>query len=237
MKKHLFVMGAAVMLCTSAFAQSTTPNTFKNDGGLYVKGGLNLANISTSSNGSVSDGKTYIGFNVGLMDDIPLAQGFSFQPGIYFTSKGSKTTYGQSSDTYHGDYKFNPMYVEFAPNFVGKIPLAGDAAILIGAGPYVAMGVAGKYKTSFTTPAGTSETSESIKWSKDDPTTSEEEGEGIGKLKRFDFGANFLAGVEVGLFQISANYGLGLTKINSVEDNNNDKNKHRVWSVNLAFRL
>ena len=55
-----------------------------------------------------------------------------------------------------------------------------------------------------------------IEWSNDDPTTSnEEEGAGFGIMKRFDYGLNGILGVETANLVLSANYGLGLAKLQS----------------------
>ena len=77
-----------------------------------------------------------------------------------------------------------------------------------------------------------------IKFNNDDPTTSEQEGARYDRLKRFDFGLNGLAGIEVDRFSIGVNYGYGLTKITSTQtDNSNDKNKYRTLSVGVGVRL
>jgi hypothetical protein len=65
-----------------------------------------------------------------------------------------------------------------------------------------------------------------------------EEGSGFGIMKRFDYGLNGTIGIETHQFVISANYGLGLAKLqsgsNSSADNNN---KHRVLSFTVGFKL
>ena len=78
-----------------------------------------------------------------------------------------------------------------------------------------------------------------IRFSNDDPTTlNYEEGAGFGIMKRFDYGLNGTLGLEGKTLVISANYGLGLAKLqsgsNSQADNNN---KHRVLSFTLGFKL
>jgi hypothetical protein len=240
MCKKVLVLGIAVFACTAAMAQEASmpaPGQYTNTGGLYVKGGLNLANVSTSSDGSVNDAKTRASFNVGLMGDLPLANFLSLQIGAEFTGKGSKSQY--TSSLFEGSYTFRPYYVEIPVNAVFKVPLASNAAILLGAGVYGAMGVAGNYEADAAASGiGSGSDSHSIKWTNSsDVTTGPENGSGVGVLRRYDFGINYLAGVELGPVQITANYGMGLTKISSTADNNNDNDKNRVWSVNLGFRL
>ena len=78
-----------------------------------------------------------------------------------------------------------------------------------------------------------------IKFSNDDPFTSQEEDAGYDRLKRFDVGLNFGGGVQFGRIMLKANYGLGLTKINSTESNNNadEKNKYRTLSFSVGIPL
>jgi hypothetical protein len=240
MLKQLIAMGMTVCVCTAAMAQDApappTPAGYVNTGGLYIKGGLNLANVSTSSDGSINSANTRASFNVGLRGDLPLANFLSLQIGAEFTGKGSRAQY--NSSLYTGTYTFRPYYVEIPVNAVFKVPLGPGAAILVGGGVYGAMGVAGDYVTNVTSAVGSSTSTSSIKWTDSgDITTGGENGSGAGVLRRYDFGMNYLAGVELGPVQITANYGMGLTKIYSTADNNNDNNKNRVWSVNFGFRL
>ena len=77
-----------------------------------------------------------------------------------------------------------------------------------------------------------------IDFSNDDPTTQGEEGSGYGILRRFDYGLNGTVGFEGEKAMFSVNYGLGLAKLQSGADNNIDeKNKHRVLSFTVGFRL
>ena len=81
--------------------------------------------------------------------------------------------------------------------------------------------------------------SSSIKFNNDDPFTSDQEDAAYDKLKRFDFGLNVGGGIEFKHLILKANYGYGLTKINSTENNNNsnDKNKYRVLSFSVGIPL
>jgi hypothetical protein len=215
---------------------STGNGRYTNTGGLYIKGGLNLANVSTSSDGSVNSAKTRGSFNVGFVGDIPLADVFSLQIGAEFTGKGSKAQY--NSSLYTGTYTFRPYYIEVPVDAVVKIPVGPQVAIMLGAGGYGAVGVAGNYETDVTSGAGNATSKQNIKWTDSgDVTTGSENGSGAGVLRRYDFGLNFLAGIEAGPVQITAGYDMGLTKIASDAQNNDDKDKNRVWSLNLAFRL
>lgn len=218
---------AAVLLVYTGYAASAQ----------VLKGGVNLANISINNDGGVDDNKMLTSFQVGLSGDIKFLPFLYFQPGIFFTGKGSKTQSGATTDATYYRATTNPYYIEVPANFVLKTP--GPIRLFAGAGPYLAIGVAGKNKVDGKF-LGTSFSSEkSIEWSNDDPSTLDyEEGAGYGIMKRFDYGLNGTAGVEMAHIVLSANYGLGLAKLqsgsNSSADNNN---KHRVFSLTLGIKL
>lgn len=235
MKKKVLGVAAISMMSLGVMAQSKTST---NPGNFIIKGGVNLANISVTDNGRVNDANQLTSFNVGFAVDIPLAETFSIQPGLIYTGKGAKTAVGKSTDNFYYTAKSNPMYLELPVNLVGKIPLTSNTKFYLGAGPYAAMGITGKNKVETHILGVASYQNNDIAYSKDDPTTSREENYGYGKLKRFDYGLNALAGLEFARFTLGANYGYGLTKINSGTDNNaNDKGKNRVWSFNLGIKL
>jgi hypothetical protein len=87
---------------------------------------------------------------------------------------------------------------------------------------------------------GTAFSSEnSIEWSNDDPSTfNYEEGSGYGIMKRFDYGLNGTAGLELTKAVLSVNYGFGLAKLQSGSNSSaDDKNKHRVLSFTVGVKL
>jgi hypothetical protein len=239
--KKLFVCASALCLFTiGASAQvkkSTTPAA--NKGRFMIKGGVNLANISVTDNGRVSDANMLTSFHAGIGADLPLSEGLSIQPSLLFTGKGAKTEEGSStSTTYYLKSTSNPFYLELPVNLVGKIPLSEYTRIYVGAGPYVAMGIAGKNKVDSKIAGFSSHSEQNIVYSNDNPFTRPEENGGYGKLKRFDYGLNAVAGLDFNKFAIGAGYGYGLAKINSNTSNNaNDKGKHRVLSFSLAVKL
>ena len=229
------------ILGLSAQAQSTTPPTANKSVGVYILGGYNLSNISTSSDGSVDDAKALSTFHAGATVDIPVASMLSIQTGLLLNGQGSKTNWYLNKDDKSDNYektKFNPLYLQIPVNLVVKLPVSQSTNFIFGAGPYAQMGVGGKSKVDSKFLGIETSSSENIKFDNDDPTTGEEEGARYDRLKRFDAGINALAGFEIDRFMITANYGLGLTKINSTgSDNDNDKNKFRTFSVGVGFRL
>jgi Outer membrane protein beta-barrel domain len=203
-----------------------------------LKGGVNLANVSITNDGDIDDNKMLTSFQVGFTGNLKIAPFLFFQPGILFTGKGSKTQSGATTDATYYRANSNPYYIEVPANFVFKTP-TGPIKFFAGAGPYIAVGVAGKNKVDGKL-LGTSFSSEkSIEWSNDDPATLDyEEGSGYGIMKRFDYGLNGIAGIETKNIVLSANYGYGLAKLQSGSNNSaDDKNKHRVLSFTVGIKL
>lgn len=203
-----------------------------------IRGGINLANVSTNDDGDIDDAKTLTSFQVGIIGDLNLTSFFAIQPGLIFTGKGTKTQAGNEGDATWYRATSNPYYVEVPVNFVFKTPSA-PVKFFAGAGPYIAIGVGGNNKVKGALAGAEFSSEQDIEFSNDDPTTlNQEEGAGFGIMRRFDYGLNGLVGIETRGVVISANYGLGLAKLqsgsNSGEDNNN---KHRVISFTLGVKL
>lgn len=205
----------------------------------YIQGGLNLANITKTDNGETQNNNMLPTFNVGLMHQFGLSTFAAIETGLLFTGKGSKAeTYFNGGNDFIKT-KFNPYYLELPLNVVFKIPMSKGSGFFLHAGPYAAVGIAGKSKTDSRILTVESSSSENIKFSNDDPFTSEQDDAGYDKLKRFDFGLNFGGGFEIQHLVLKANYGLGLTKINSTQSDNdsNDKNKYRTLSFSVGIPL
>lgn len=200
--------------------------------------GVNLANVTITNDGDIENNNMLTSFQAGFTGNLKVAPFLSFQPGILFTGKGSKTESGKTTDANYYRATSNPYYIEIPANFVFKTP-TGPIKFFAGAGPYLAVGVAGKNKVDGKF-FGTSFSSEKkIEWSNDDPSTlNYEEGSGYGILKRFDYGLNGTAGIETKNITLAANYGYGLAKLQSGSSSSaDDKNKHRVLSFTVGIKL
>jgi hypothetical protein len=229
MRRFFSISIVALLFSSAAQAQSNA----------QIKAGVNLANVSTTNDGNVDDANMLTSFHVGILGDVHIASILHLQPGIFFTGKGSKIEIGRPTENFYAKQTTNPFYIEVPVNLVIKLPFNDESHFFFGAGPYGAIGIAGKAKTDKKVLGFSSHTENSIEFSNDDPTTfGEEEGTGLGVLKRFDYGLNGTVGVEGKSIVLSAGYGLGLAKLqsgsNSGEDNNN---KHRVLSFSLGFKL
>lgn len=231
MKKKIITLLPSLILFLffSSYAQKSSS---------ILRGGINFANVSINDDGNVDDAKMLTSFQVGIIGDLNVAPFLALQPGIIFTGKGTKSQSGTEGSANWYRATTNPYYIEIPFNLVFKTPLA-PVKFFAGAGPYIAIGIAGKNKVDGAFLGNSFHSENNIEWSNDDPSTlNYEEGAGFGIMKRFDYGLNGTAGIETAHVVISANYGLGLAKLqsgsNSSEDNNN---KHRVFSLMLGLKL
>ena len=229
MKKILIVSAFTIAVLANAKAQ------------LYIQGGVNLANITKTTSGQTEDNNMLTTFNAGILDRFGLSKVVDLESGLLFTGKGSKaeTVYSTGLGTTDVLTKFNPLYLEVPLNLVVRVPVKGIHGLFFHAGPYAAIGVAGKSTTDTKTIGATSHSENDIQYANDNPFTSRQEDASYYKLKRFDFGLNAGGGLDVGKLILKVNYGYGLTKINSTESNNasDDKNKYRTLSFSLGLPI
>jgi hypothetical protein len=204
-----------------------------------VQVGVNLANVSVTDNGRVDDANMLTSFHVGIVGDFPIGSILAFQPGILYTGKGSKVQSGDPNSSSYFKQTTNPFYFEVPANLVFKFPFGSDSHFFAGAGPYLGIGVSGKATTEGKAFNIAFHNEKSIAFSNDDPTTfNQEEGTGLGVMKRFDYGVNGTAGISGKSLVLGVNYGLGLAKLQSGTTNNEDNNnKHRVLGFFVGFRL
>lgn len=230
--KRIISISTALLFSAITLNAQTTP---------MIRGGVNLANVSVNENGRVDKANQLTSFQIGLVTDVALgSNNLSLQPGILLTGKGSKVESGTAGQAGYFKQTFNPLYVEVPVNLVVKAPLGTTTKFFVGAGPYLAMGVGGKVKTEGTRlVTGSYSYDRNIVFSNDDPTTfNEEEGTGLGVVRRFDYGVNGTAGIEGKTMVLGVNYGLGLAKLQSgMNDNADNNNKHRVLSFTLGFKF
>jgi hypothetical protein len=230
MKKIISIALLLLGVSLASFAQDDSETHV----GFGIKGGYNYSNLSISNSGEVEDKNALSSFNIGGYFDLPLAPVLSLQPGLMVSGKGAKFTYGDISGGNWYTLQTNPIYLELPVNLVGKIPFDDNSNLFFGAGVYGAMGVGGKYKVNGEVIGIGYSDEGTIEYSNDDPTNGNN-GES-GDIKRYDYGFNFLGGVELNHITLNVNYGLGLADIKPGEDNNdNDKFKNRVLSFSVGY--
>jgi len=228
--KKLMVLALSAGLFTTAKSQK-----------VYLQGGVNLANISTSTSGATQKNNMLTTFNVGIMGRSNVSEPIALEAGFLLDGRGSKAdTYTTAStDDNYVKTKFNPLYLEIPVNLIVRLPLESKSNIFVNAGPYIAMGIGGKSKVETKFLGVVSKSSTDIEFNNDNPSTSQQEDASYDKLKRFDYGVNLGAGFDLGKILLKANYGLGLAKINSTQTDNsaNDKNKYRTVSISVGIPL
>lgn len=199
-----------------------------------IKGGVNSANITIDNAGNVNDRRAIPGWHAGLMLDLPLLPVLSIQPAVLLSSKGAKYRVGDESSNNYTEVRTRPLYLEVPVNAVVKIPLPNKVRLFAGAGPYVAYGIGGKNSLEGKVLGVSFSDDEAIEYSNDDPRNGSNGSRYEGSLKRFDFGLNILAGLEISHFVLNANYGYGVVNIRPGADND-EKYNNRVGSVSVGF--
>ncbi|HLF46983.1 MAG TPA: outer membrane beta-barrel protein [Chitinophagaceae bacterium] len=222
----------ALMFSVSLFAQAQQKTSHTGGAGIGLRGGINFQNINgKDESGNKLENDLLTGFNIGIIAEFPAAPDFYFQTGLLYSIKGAKgndVIFGQSFDS-----EIKISYVELPLNFIYK-PMLGKGRMLLGFGPYVALGVGGKA----TYDGGGSKISENIQFQNTVKITDPDD---VFYLRPLDAGANMLVGYEFGnrvSFQLNTQ--LGLLKINpEYEMQPDDKTaaKNTGFGFSLGFRF
>ena len=135
MKKGMLLLFAVLLMSAAAFSQ-----------GFGLRAGVNLQTINGKDYaGDKLESDMIIGFSGGVNYEISIAEGFYLQPGLNFTTKGSRRT---EEDEIVGkvDYNLHMSYLELPVHLLYK-PELGSGKIIVGFGPYISFGIDGKMKT------------------------------------------------------------------------------------------
>jgi len=198
-----------------------------------LRGGYNIANITISENGDIDKANNLNSFHFGIVCDLPLSAYLSFQGGLFYTGKGSKTENGTPGNAGYFKATTNPMYVEIPLAFVGKIPVLPSLKILAGAGGYGAIAVLGKNKTEFQAGNVVEYGNRNIDFSDNDQILILQPG--YPKMKRIDYGLVGIVGVELKHFTLTANYEHGL--LNVIPGTSNNKGKNRNIALSFGLKI
>ena len=199
--------------------------------GVVIRGGINFQNINgKDGSGDKLENKLILGFNAGVMAEVPIAPDFYFQPGLLFSTKGAEreeVILGQTITS-----KVSLGYLELPLQLLYK-PLLGNGHLLLGFGPYVGYALTGKATTTI----GGTDSDVNIVFQKSVDESDPQDDE---YFKRFDAGANLLAGYEFanGLsFQLNTQ--LGLLDIHPEHSWFNDKTKwnNTGFGLSLGYRI
>lgn len=224
MKKRFFSFAIILFLSASLIAQSTDQAKIS----FAILGGVGLQNFNGKDYGGDKFTNTMIlGYHGGVNVQIPLVPEFYFQPGLLFSTKGSKNESSLLTNTY------KLSYIELPLNFVYK-GLLGNGYVMVGFGPYVAYAIGGKVITeggpvSFETDIVFKNTVEF-----GDPLL-------VQYFKAFDAGGNVFAGYEManGIF-LQLNTQLGMLNIKPDDNllpNSKALFKNTSYGISLGYRF
>ena len=175
-----------------------------------IKAGYNLSNILKhnehwySPNQRVDEYKMKPGFNAGVTVEFPTKDWFSIDMGLILSTKGSKTSKVSGMPLFTNiTGTRNLVYLDI-PLTVKAYFNAGCAKIYGAFGPYIGIGLGGKWDEI-----------ETNNFSGGTISSSSNAFDGLNKL---DFGLTAGAGVSIYSFQIGLSYGFGLSNISSYSD-------------------
>ena len=177
------------------------------------KVGMNLSTMTLKSSGISLDPKMLVGFHAGVISEIGLTENLFLQPGVLFSSKGSKYELTLLEQTFK--FSMAPGVIEVPVNVLYSFG-TGSVKLNLFAGPYVALGITGKTKID--------EESQDISYGSSDEDD----------MKPFDFGLNFGAGVNINGFLISAQYGFGLANL-APDTSGDSEMKNKVLAISMGY--
>ena len=134
--RTLFLLFVIAVASSSSFAQ------VKWD----IKAGLTYSNINAhDGDGNKASTQSVPGVYLGLAVGIPLATQVAVQPMFVYTTRGFKQP-GSSHVGWGEDFTARVSYIELPVDFLYR-PKVGPGNLLLAAGPYVAYGTGGSWKT------------------------------------------------------------------------------------------
>ena len=179
-----------------------------------VVGGLNLSSFTVKEKGGDKKSQDLlVGVRAGITADLHLADEFYIGTGLLFTGKGGKDKDDSKS-------KLTLSYLQVPVNFMYK-PQLGSGKLVVGAGPYIAYGIKGKYKID------DGEVKGKLNAFKDEA--------GDGKLKRLDAGLGIVVGYELkNNLYLGLHTDLGLVNI---ADNKDFKIRNFSSGVSVGYKF
>jgi hypothetical protein len=230
MKKRIGLVAA--MVFGMLFSQAQKKTTAYNGTTIGLRIGVNFQSINgKDENDNKLENDMLIGFNAGFNAEIPVAPDFYLQPGLLFSIKGTKSEDDVFGETYESKVKIS--YIEFPLNFIYK-PTLGQGKLLLGFGPYVALGVGGKVEYN----GAGSTVEQDVKFKNNVKVGDADD---VFYVRPLDAGANLLAGYQFSnklSFQLNAQ--LGLIKMNPKYEGVSDDNtswKNTGFGLSFGYRF
>lgn len=206
-----------------------------------VRAGLNINSLSYSGDELSGDLKSRAGFHVGAVVDWNVAKNVYIQPGIYFTTRGTKYELRSSEWDYSSstDGKMNMNYLQIPVSVSYRFPIGNILKIDVNVGPYIALGLGGKMKVNYRDEYdGEWYDVEKFEYKIFEKSSEDRNG---GDFKRFDAGLRFGAGVHIKKFFVGLNYDLGLTNLARIDEYSywldNEKFKNGSLQISVGYNF
>jgi len=200
---------------------TTLPTILAAQASVGVRGGLSLANVSSSSDDIESLGTTQ-GMNIGGFVNIPLSGVASLQLGAGFVQKGAEESESGATVKIGIDYLEIPLLLMLSPSTTGSV------------GFNFFVGPAVSFKTGCTLSASIQGIE--MNFDCDDPDVD-------AQLKSIDFGAMIGAGLDIAVSDaasvvLQGFYNLGVTNLDD-SGIDTEEAKHRAFSIlaGLSFTV
>ncbi len=192
-----------------------------------VKGGLNLAKMLQKDTDHIysTEHSMKPGFHLGFTAEMPIHEYISIEPGIIFTNKG--TLYKDKENGYDIKAKLNLYYLEVPLTLKTTHDIGNGLKVYGAVGPYLSLGLSGKYKYSEKYQGETATEESTVEWGN-------KKGEDF--LRRLDMGATLGAGVEMNSMLLGLSFDLGLTNIATNQDYGTTI-KNRVLKLSVGYRF
>lgn len=177
-----------------------------------IRAGINFSNIIGHNVGTQKlNLKINTGFHVGGLYDIRISESFFVQPGILFSTKGSKENGVPGPDNY--TFTKTGYYLEVPINIIYR-PSLRNGHLLFGTGPYFGYGLGGKW-----TNESTANTKGNLVFVNDFDQYNNAGGNTFVYGRNPDYGINLLIGYEfANKISIQLNGQLGLRDITPLKD-------------------
>lgn len=203
-----------------------------------LRAGINFSSVTLKDEaGNAAETQSTPGIVLGLTADVPVQGDFFIQPGLLYSRKG----YNQETGGYYdaaANFKVSVSYVELPVNVLYK-PKFGSGNLIFGAGPYLAYGTGGKWKSDNVILIGDIMTDNKGKVIfKNDYEDGEFENYLYGKA--FDYGANFLAGYEFKQkLSVQLNAQIGLANLQPMYSGvkRNGELKNKGFGISLGYKF
>lgn len=206
MMKHVsYFLG---LLLTLLLTQTATAQ-------LGIKAGINLTSLSEEpAESSIQDfeEESILGFQAGLVAEIPVSEAFAIQPELLWVQKGGRRLYELAGSSYEQRVTYNYVQVPvLAKVKAGETDGSGLGLYFFG-GPFVGYALDGKVEQDLTVAGVTTESEFDIEFDDKD------------NQRRIDWGATFGLGANLGALFIDLRYDLGINNMLDDDANNNNDN-------------